>query len=466
MEKQRYQEALDFIYSHVDYSIKRSFRYAAEVFDLARVRKLLHAIGDPQDAYPSIHIAGTKGKGSTAAMIASVTQAAGYRTGLYSSPHLQRFTERICVNGVEISENEVADLVQEIKPHVSKVGKLTAYEIITALGFLHFQKCEVECAVIEVGLGGRLDATNVLRPMVTVITSLSYDHMHLLGNSLSDIAREKAGIIKPEVPIVMAPQLFEAERVVEEVAEELSAPLVKVGRDWLFSPGKHSLEGQSFSVWSSQEQPLMDAYVETAGVEEWIPPRFFIPLLGHHQVINAAVAYTTLQCMRDRGLEIPEAAIRDGFASVRWRGRLEIISRSPMVLVDSAHNRDSALKLRIALDDYFPGQRVILVFGASVDKDIRGMFAELLPRVWRLILTQAVHPRAADPEVLADMAHAAGVGVDIIVPVAKAISFAMEQAWREDVILATGSIFVAGETIAAIDTVLAQKPEDLEEGTQ
>jgi dihydrofolate synthase/folylpolyglutamate synthase len=463
MEKQRYQEALDFIYSHVDYSIERSYRYAADVFDLARVRDLLQAIGNPQNTYASIHIAGTKGKGSTAAMIASVAHAAGYRTGLYSSPHLQRFTERICVDGVEISEDEVADLVEEIKPHVAKIGELTAYEIITALGFLHFQKCGVECAVIEVGLGGRLDATNVLHPLVAVITSLSYDHMHLLGNSLSDIAREKAGIIKPEVPIVMAPQLFEAERIVEDVADGLSAPLVKVGRDWLFSPGKHSLDGQTFFVWSSQEQPLMDAYVESGGVEEWVPPRFFIPLLGHHQVVNAAVAYATLQCMRDEGMEIPEQAIHEGFASVRWRGRLEIISRSPLVLVDSAHNRDSALKLRIALDDYFPGQRVILVFGASSDKDISGMFAELLPRVWRLILTQAVHPRAADPEALAELAHAAGVGVDIIVPVADAIFHAMDEAGIDDVILAAGSIFVAGETIAAVEV---HKQEDLEEGTQ
>jgi dihydrofolate synthase/folylpolyglutamate synthase len=463
MEKQRYQEALDFIYSHVDYSIERSYRYAADVFDLARVRDLLQAIGNPQNTYASIHIAGTKGKGSTAAMIASVAHAAGYRTGLYSSPHLQRFTERICVDGVEISEDEVADLVEEIKPHVAKIGELTAYEIITALGFLHFQKCGVECAVIEVGLGGRLDATNVLHPLVAVITSLSYDHMHLLGNSLSDIAREKAGIIKPEVPIVMAPQLFEAERIVEDVADGLSAPLVKVGRDWLFSPGKHSLDGQTFFVWSSQEQPLMDAYVESGGVEEWVPPRFFIPLLGHHQVVNAAVAYATLQCMRDEGMEIPEQAIHEGFASVRWRGRLEIISRSPLVLVDSAHNRDSALKLRIALDDYFPGQRVILVFGASSDKDISGMFAELLPRVWRLILTQAVHPRAADPEALAELAHAAGVGVDIIVPVADAIFHAMDEAGIDDVILAAGSIFVAGEAIAAVEV---HKQEDLEEGTQ
>jgi dihydrofolate synthase/folylpolyglutamate synthase len=208
----------------------------------------------------------------------------------------------------------------------------------------------------------------------------------------------------------------------------------------------------------------MDTFVESAGIEEWVPPRFFIPLLGHHQVVNAAVAYAALQCMRDRGLKIPEAAIHEGFASVRWRGRLEIVSRSPLVLVDSAHNRDSALKLRIALDDYFPGQRVILVFGASADKDISGMFTELLPRVWRLIVTQAVHPRAADPEDLADLAHASGVSVDIIVPVADALARAMKDAGSEDVILATGSLFVVGEAIAAIEAMEKEKSEDVEEG--
>lgn len=461
MTKRQFQEALDYIYSHIDYSIERSYRYAADVFDLDRVRSLLHALGDPHEKYICIHIAGTKGKGSVSAMIASVLHASGYRVGLYTSPHLQRFTERIRIHDQEIPEDSVVDLVEKLKPHIARIPELTTYEIITALAFLYFAWEEVDCAVFEVGLGGRLDATNVITPITAVITSLSYDHMHLLGESLSDIAREKAGIIKPGVPVISAPQQYEAQHVVEEVATSMQAPLVLVGRDWLFSPGNHTLEGQSLYVWSAEEQPLMDAYVESAGEEEWVPPRYFIPLLGYHQVVNAAVAYATLQTMKARGLEIRDSAIREGFHNVNWRGRFEILSRDPLMVVDSAHNRDSALKLRIALDDYFPGQPVTLIFGASADKDIEGMFTELLPRVSRLILTQAQHPRAADPEELADLAHSRGVGVEVILPVVQAVRTALSEANPEEVILAAGSLFVAGEVLAAWDELAKVKSQEV-----
>lgn len=460
MTQRRYQQALDYIYSHIDYSIERSYRYAPDVFDLDRVKRLLHALGDPHEKYDCIHVAGTKGKGSVSAMIESVLHASGYRTGLYTSPHLQRFTERIRIHDREIAEESVADLVDEVKPHVARIPELTTYEIITALGFLYFAQENVDCAVFEVGLGGRLDATNIITPIAAVITSLSYDHMHLLGESLSDIAREKAGIIKRGVPVISAPQQSEAQHVVEEIAASMQAPLVLMGRDWLFSPGNHTLDGQSLYVWSSEEQPLMDAYVESAGEEEWAPPRYFIPLLGYHQVVNAAVAYATLQATKTRGLKIPEPAIRQGFMDVSWRGRFEILARDPIVVVDSAHNRDSALKLRIALDDYFPGQPVTLIFGASADKDIAGMFSELLPRVSRLILTQAKHPRAADPEELADLAHSRGVGVEVIVPVSEAVKTALIGARPEEVILAAGSLFIAGEVLAAWDELAHIKYQD------
>lgn len=464
MVNQRYQEALDYIYSFIDYSVERTYRYSAEVFDLARVRTLLEALGDPHDRYRSIHVAGTKGKGSVSAIIASVVQSAGYRTGLYTSPHLRRFTERIQVNGREISEEDVIRLVDILRPHVATVGDLTTYEVITALGFLHFAHEKVDVAVVEVGLGGRLDATNVVTPLVAVITSLSYDHMHLLGESLSDIAREKAGIIKLGVPVVIAPQQHEAERVVEEAAQSLKAPVVRVGRDWLFAPGNHDLERQKLQVWSSAEQPLMDAYVESAGGEEWAPPQYRIPLLGHHQVINGAVAYTALQVAKERGLNIEEKAIVDGFRQVSWPGRFQVLSRSPIVVVDSAHNRDSALKLRIALDDYFPGQPVTLIFGASADKDIPGMLAELLPRVSRLIVTQAVHPRAADPEELADLAHSFGVRVEVEVPCSAALTLALNKMKPGEVILAAGSLFVAGEILDAWEKTFESMPPGIQEG--
>lgn len=462
MTRQRFQEALDYLYQFIDYSVERRYRYSPEVFDLGRVANLLKSLGDPHRRYPSAHIAGTKGKGSVAAMMASCLTAAGYRTGLYTSPHLLRFTERIMVDGEEISEEALVRIVERMKPHVEAIPGLTTYELITALGFSYFADRKVDCAVIEVGLGGRLDATNVITPLVSVITSLSYDHMYLLGESLSDIAREKAGIIKPGVPVVIAPQQFEAERVLETVAEERRAPLVRVGNDWLFAPGVRDLSRQTLYIWSAAEQALMDAFVDAAGEEEWAPPRFEIPLLGYHQVVNAAVAYAALRVVTKHGLPMSEAEIREGFRSVVWPGRFQILSSSPALVVDSAHNRDSALKLRIALDDYFPGRPVTLIFGVSSDKDISGMLAELAPRVSRLIATQAVHPRAEDPEVLADLAHSHGLRVEVVVPVSAAVERALSQARLGEVILAAGSLFVAGEVLAAWDQIRYGTSRDLE----
>jgi dihydrofolate synthase/folylpolyglutamate synthase len=454
----RYQEALDYLYSFIDYSLQRSDRYSAEVFELGRVRILLAALGDPQDAYPALHVAGTKGKGSVCALLESSLRRAGYRTGLYTSPHLVRFGERIRVNGEEIGEAELVERVDELRPLVARVPGLTTYEIVTALAFRHFALQEVDAAVVEVGLGGRLDATNVLTPRVAVITSLSYDHMHLLGDRLSDIAGEKAGIIKPGVPVVAAPQQSEAEKVIRRIAAEQGAPLITVGKDWHYAPGTHDLQGQTLYIWSASEQSQMDAFVESAGAVEWAPPRFEIPLLGHHQVVNAAVAYAALQTARRGGLELPEAAIREGFQSVVWPGRFQVLSETPAVVVDSAHNRDSALKLRIALDDYFPGRPVSLIFGASEDKDIAGMLIELLPRVRRLIVTQAVHPRAADPEALAEMAREFGHRVEVEVPVERALERALESARPEEVIVAAGSLFIVGEILAAWQTIRTVSP--------
>lgn len=454
MVDERFQEALDYLYSFIDYSVERSYRYSPEVFDLGRVQELLRSVGNPQDSYHTFHVAGTKGKGSVSALLDSSLRAAGYQTGLYTSPHLLRFTERIQVDGVEISESAIVELVDALRPKVADIPGLTTYEIVTALGFMYFQRQDVDCAVIEVGLGGRLDATNVLTPLVSVITSLSYDHMHLLGNTLSEIAGEKAGIIKPGVPVVLAPQQREAELVVAKVAAEMGSPLIRVGQDWLFAPASRGLSGQSLSVWSAAEQPLMDAYVQSAGDDEWAPPRFEIPLLGHHQVINAATAYAALQVANDHGLQVNAETIRAGFRSVRWPGRFQVLSQSPTVVVDSAHNRDSALKLRIALDDYFPGRPVTLVFGASADKDIPGMLDELAPRISRLIVTQAVHPRAADPDEMAELGRGHGLGVEVVVPVAAALERALARPRPDEVILAAGSLFVAGEVIAAWDSRL------------
>jgi dihydrofolate synthase/folylpolyglutamate synthase len=438
-----YQDSLNYLYSYVDYSLQRSDRYSAANFNLDRMRALMAALGNPEKEYPIIHIAGTKGKGSVASFVASALRAAGYRVGLYTSPHLQDYVERIQINGQPLPHEQLVARVDEIKPIVESIPELTTFEITTALAYQFFQREGVGAAVIEVGLGGRLDATNVCQPIVAVITSLSYDHTYLLGDTLAEIAGEKAGIIKPGVPVVLAPQKDEARLMIEQIARELNAPLILIGRDYLFSPVARSLESQTLFVWPASEQWHIDAYIESGGSLEWEPVRLTIPLLGYHQVENAATAYTTLQVARSAGLEISETAIRAGFAKVVWPGRFEILQRDPPVIVDSAHNRDSALKLRLALDDYYPGYPIVLIFGASEDKDIRGMFTELLPRVRQVVATRSFHPRAIEPEKLIELAHQFGVPAREVPEVEVALEEAQLLAEGEAVVLATGSIFVA-----------------------
>lgn len=452
-----YQDSLNYLYSYVDFSLQKSTRYSPENFNLDRMRALISALGDPEQGYPIIHIAGTKGKGSVASCCASALGAAGYRVGLYTSPHLQDYVERIQINGWPMPHEDLVAQVDEIKPIVESIPELTTFEITTALAYKYFQREGVDVAVIEVGLGGRLDATNVCLPVVSVITSLSYDHTHLLGDTLAEIAGEKAGIIKPRVPVVLAPQKDEARQVIERIAQELNAPLILMGRDYLFSPVARSLENQTLFVWPASEQWRLDAYIESGGSLEWEPVRLTIPLLGYHQVENAATAYATLQVARSAGLEISEVAIREGFARVVWPGRFEILQRYPPVIVDSAHNRDSALKLRLALDDYYPGYPIVLLFGASEDKDIHGMLAELLPRARQVVATRSFHPRAIDPQKLVELAHQFGVPSRAVSEVEAALEEAQLLAEGEAVVLATGSIFVAAAVRETWYTARAEK---------
>ncbi len=446
-----YQETLDYLYSFVDYSLQRNLRNAPGKFDLARMHTFLDRLDRPQEKYRIIHVAGTKGKGSVSAMCASALQAAGHRVALYTSPHLQDYAERIQVNGSPISHADLSALVEEIKPCIASVPQLSTFEITTGLAFLYFALQKVDTAVVEVGLGGRLDATNVVNPVVSVITSLSYDHMQLLGNTLAEIAAEKAGIIKPGVPIVLAPQKDEAGQVVRRIAAERSAPLIQVGSDTQYTLLSHSLEGQTLQIWLAQDGKLADLVGEALLPD---PVRLAIPLLGYHQVENAATAYTTLQLARARGVQVDEDAIQRGFAAVSWPGRFEVLQRNPTLVIDSAHNRDSALKLRLALEDYFPGAPVILIIGASEDKDIAGMFAELMPgehtrQVEQVIATQAVHPRAVDPAHLAELAGQHGCPAKVVTPVDQALKEALCLAREESVVLVAGSLFVAAEVRTA-----------------
>lgn len=427
-----YQQTLDYLYSYVDFSMTRGHRYSPDQFDLGRMRELMRQLGNPESHYPSIHIAGTKGKGSVAAMCESVLMAAGYKTGLYTSPHLHDYAERIQINGSPIPHDDLIRLVEENKPVFESIAELTTFEITTSLGFLYFQKQNVEAAVLEVGLGGRLDATNVVLPSVTVITSLSYDHTALLGNTLAEIAGEKAGIIKPGIPVVVSPQEQEAIEVIKRIAAERSAPLIQMGKDYLFEPGTHTLEEQRLKIWQLRKNQ-----------SDGKAAHLSIPLLGRHQVQNAATAYAALRTFSNAALPLSDQAIRDGFAKTNWPGRFEILQAQPPVVIDCAHNRDSAAKVRQTLQEYFPDRRSILVFGASEDKDIAGMFAELAPVTQRVIATKSFHPRAIDPEKLEEIARTYGLPVEIVPDVPEALEEALQALADDTLVLVTGSIFIA-----------------------
>jgi dihydrofolate synthase/folylpolyglutamate synthase len=442
-----YQQALDYLYSFIDYSLQRTYRYSDHTFDLGRMHDFLRRLGNPHRKYAVIHVAGTKGKGSTAAMIDSVLRAVPCRTGFYTSPHLVDFTERIRFGGVQIAPERLAELVGSMRATVKKVPGLTTFEITTGAAFLYFAQEKADAVIAEVGLGGRLDATNVVVPLAAVITSISYDHTHLLGNTLAEITREKAGIIKRGIPVISSPQEGEPMKVLLQVTAERNAPLTLVGKDWHFAPQNRDLERQTFLLWSSADQARMDAVLSRGGDPEWVPERFEIPLLGYHQVVNAATAFAALRVVRGLGWNIPDAAIHEGFRTVRWDGRFQILNRSPFVVVDSAHNRDSARRLRIALEDYFPSRRIVMLFGASDDKDIAGMFDELLPRVARVVATRSKHPRAAQPEAVAALARERGCPADPAGDPAAALGFALGQTGPEDLLLVAGSLFVAGAVL-------------------
>ena len=425
----QYNQALDYLYSFVDYSLKHISELAKAEFNLDRMFALMEELGNPQEKYPIIHVAGTKGKGSVAALCASALKAAGYKTGLYTSPHLWDYVERIQINGEPISHERLIELVEEVKPAVAKTPKLTTFEITTALGFLAFDKNDVNAAVIEVGLGGRLDATNIVTPKVSVITSLSYDHMAVLGNTLAEIAGEKAGIIKEGVPVVSAPQTDEALQVLERIAKERNSPLILVGKDVKFERLKSSLDGQELAV--SYQQSAVSLK---------------IPLLGEHQIENAAIAYTAL---KTNGTSISDEAIQEGFSQVKWPARFEILRRKPPVVIDSAHNRDSALRLRQTLDEYFPKIPAILIFCALEDKDITGILEELKPRLECVVATRADHPRARSAEWMAEQVKKVGLPVEAVTPVADALERALELAGTQKLVLSAGSVAFAGEVSTA-----------------
>ncbi len=423
-----YQNALDYIYSFVDFSRTHQANLSPENFDLARMVRFVEFMGSPQNDFPSLHIAGSKGKGSVSALCSSVLTTAGYKVGLYTSPHIKDFEERMQVDQIPISRDTLVEYVEEIKPVVASVPGLTTFEIMTGLAFLFFSRENVDIAVIEVGLGGRLDATNIIKPEVSVITSLYLDHVSILGDSLDQIATEKGGIIKPGVPVICAPQEDLALSVLKEIAARNESTLIQIEIDYPAEILSKSLDGQTFRLRQTGQRE----------VEE-----YQIPLLGDFQVINAVTAYAALDTLRSRGFLIENSAVDRGFKEVNWPARFEVLRRHPPLIVDSAHNPASMGKLRETIDQFFPDLPLILVFGISEDKQLDGMYQEILPRTSHLICTRADHPRAMDPDELLLRAEGIGSSGESILNVKKALEKALDLAGNEKLVVVTGSIFVA-----------------------
>ena len=430
-----YQEALDYIYSFIDYSLTRNLRYSPEKFNLDRMFEFMDVLGNPQKDYKVIHVAGTKGKGSTAAMLNSILSNAGYKAGFYSSPHMVEFTERIRIGSQQISKSELAACVEAVKPYVAKVKELTTFEIITGIAFKYFLDKNVDFAIIEVGMGGRLDATNIVSPLLTVITTISHDHMKILGSTLPQIAREKAGIIKEGIPVVVSEQQTSAKKVIEQVARSKNAKMIYAKDKFVIKRKNFSLEGQSFTVSSVKKEnaPL-----------DWFDKDFDFPLLGNHQLDNARTALACVNELQQEGYSIEYQSMYKGLNGLKWPGRFEVISKDPLIIIDGAHNRDSFRKLKEAIDLYLSDKQKILIFGASEDKEVKLMLSTINPSIDRLIVTKAQHPRALESEILQEKAREIGIDCDAAKSVEESIELAVKYYTPGSAILAAGSIFIAG----------------------
>lgn len=433
--RDEYRLALEWLLSFANYEVVPAVAYEASKFNLERMRLLLAALGDPQEKFQSVHIAGTKGKGSTAAICESILRAAGYRTGLYTSPHLHTFRERIQADGALIGTDEIVQGVTRLKEVQPRFPDLSVFELMTALAFDYFARSGVQVAVVEVGIGGRLDATNVITPRVSVLTSISYDHMSVLGDTLTKIAGEKAGIIKPGIPVVSAPQVDEALAVFDRVARERNAPLSLVGRDWKWEPVEQNLDHQDFNFIAQDGRSITGL-------------RLFLP--GVHQLTNATTAIAASMIQAEDRAPISEGAIRKGVARARWPGRFEILERSPYLVVDGAHNGDSARRLVATLNALLPDAKTLWVIGTSSDKDVGVIFDELASRSTRAIITRSHHPRAADPNELARIAKDHGLVPVVAAEMAEALDIARRRTDPTDAIVVTGSLFVVADARALV----------------
>ncbi|MGI6251243.1 MAG: bifunctional folylpolyglutamate synthase/dihydrofolate synthase [Anaerolineaceae bacterium] len=431
----KYQDTLDYLYSFIDFSMKRHVDDTHRFFKLDRMLKMTTLMGNPEQKFPSVHIAGTKGKGSTASFISHALYEAGYKVGIYTSPHLVEFTERIQINFEQISPADIVRITDLMRPYIEQIKEITTFELTTALAFQYFAEKEIDIAVLEVGLGGRLDATNVITPEVAVITSISYDHTTVLGNTLTEIAFEKGGIIKPKQPVVVAPQQMEAARELEKIALERQSPLVSVSRDYSFESVSHTHKTQTIVV--EEKKPSHKNHIASQPLE------LKLPLLGFHQVQNAVTAVAALEVLRQQGWHISRTSVKQGFKSVIWPTRFEILRDNPPIVLDSAHNGDSMEHLKNTLDEYYPGVDFLFVFGASGDKELEAMLHAILPRVSQVITTQSIHPRAKGAEELRRIVEPFGVPVLACSPAEAAMSKSLEMAGESKGILVSGSMFIA-----------------------
>ena len=436
--EEKYQQSLDWIYSWVDFSMKRHVDDTHRFFKLDRMNKLMELLDNPHESFPSVHVAGTKGKGSTSSFIASALQAAGYKVGLYTSPHLVDFRERILIGGQWISKEDLVALTDKLRPLTEIVRDTTTFELTTALAFLYFRQQKVDVAVLEVGLGGRLDATNVVNPLVSVITAISYDHMAVLGNTLTEIAYEKGGIIKSGRPVVFAPQHEEAMLELVKLATERNSPYTQVEKAFNYHELSHSLASQKIQVLRTDD-PATTIPNSLASKELDLS----LPLLGRHQMENAVTALAALDELKRAGFKISRRAVQQGFRRVVWPARFELLRRKPPIVIDSAHNGDSMHRLVETLDEYFPGKEFILVYGASADKELDTMLKTIIARVEMVVATQSIHPRAADAEELKKLIEHYGKPVIAFHRMEEALPEAMKLAGKQKGIIVTGSVFVA-----------------------
>ena len=432
MEKE-YQRSLDFIYSFIDLSITRNLRYSPDKFDLTRMYGLMSSLGDPQLNYDVVHVAGTKGKGSICAMTASIMREAGYKVGFYSSPHIINFRERIKVNNNEISRQTLANYVMKLRHIFKSIEQLSTFEIITALAFKYFADQQVDIAIIEVGMGGRLDATNIVEPIVSIISPISHDHMKILGDTIAKIAREKAGIIKKSIPVIISPQKKSAKEEIERIANKKGSLIIDTSENYGFEQINYSLEKQSFLI----KEKLINLSDNCNLIYE-------IPLLGDHQIYNAITAFACVMRLRKLGYEINENAIINGFSKVEWPGRFEVVCQKPLIIVDGAHNRDSFRKLRNTIKKYLAGKKVVLIFGASEDKEVKLMLEIIKPYVEHFIFTKSEHPRALGLGELEKIASSLDLDNYSISEIDSIIPLILRKSDQKKSFIASGSIFIAG----------------------